>query len=217
MTLKYGLLGLPQGGAKAGIIGDPDASPAERRRLLGAFAAAASTLLRNREYVPDADLGTTAEEVREMMQAIGARVGPREWRANHSGEHTARSCLAAARALLERRGATLQGCRVAIEGFGKVGAALARLLAERGATVVAISTSRGAVYRPDGLDVGRLLGRAAELGSRVVEEEPGAMDRARCSNCRSICCVPAPAITASTPAMSIGSRRRRLPPAPTIR
>ena len=177
MTLKYGLLGLPQGGAKSGVVGDPEASPAERRRLLGAFAAAASTLLCSREYVPDADMGTTAEEVREMMLGIGARVGPREWRANHSGEHTARSCLAAARALLERRGAALQGSRVAIEGFGKVGAALARLLAERGATVVAISTSRGAVYRPDGLEIGRLVGRAAEVGSRVVEEEPGMMAR----------------------------------------
>ncbi len=178
MTLKYGLLGLPQGGAKAGIIGDPDASPAERRRLLGAFAAAAATLLRTRQYVPDADIGTTAGEVREMMQGIGVRVGPREWRGNHSGEHTARSCLTAARALLERRGAELKGCRVAIEGFGKVGTALARLLAERGATVVAISTSRGAVYQRDGLDVDRLLDRAADLGSRVVEGEPGAMDRA---------------------------------------
>ena len=31
MTLKYGFLGLPQGGAKAGVRGDPDA-PAEARR-----------------------------------------------------------------------------------------------------------------------------------------------------------------------------------------
>jgi glutamate dehydrogenase (NAD(P)+) len=179
MTLKYGLLGLPQGGAKAGLFGDPDASPVERRLKLSAFAAAAATLLRTHQYVPDADLGTTAAEVREMMLAVGARVGPREWRANHSGEHTARSCLATARALLERSGTGLNGCRVAIEGFGKVGAPLARLLAARGATVVAISTSRGAIYRPDGLDVLRLVDRAATVGSCVVDEEPGRMDRER--------------------------------------
>ena len=34
MTLKYGLLGLPQGGAKAGLTGDPDAPEEERRRTL---------------------------------------------------------------------------------------------------------------------------------------------------------------------------------------
>ncbi|MGB5661307.1 MAG: Glu/Leu/Phe/Val dehydrogenase dimerization domain-containing protein, partial [Thermoanaerobaculia bacterium] len=34
MTLKYGLLGLPQGGAKAGILGNGEASPEDRQRLL---------------------------------------------------------------------------------------------------------------------------------------------------------------------------------------
>jgi glutamate dehydrogenase/leucine dehydrogenase len=51
---------------------------------------------------------------------------------------------------------------VAIEGFGKVATSLARLLHERGARVVAISTSRGAVHRAEGLDIPRLLARAGE-------------------------------------------------------
>ena len=177
MTLKYGWLGLPHGGAKAGVIGDAEAAPLERQRFLAAFARAAAPLLRDRVYVPDADMGTSAADVRVMMEGLGVRVGPREWRAHHSGAHTAWSCLAAARAVLERRGARLAGCRVAIEGFGKVGTALAGLLAERGATVVAISTSRGAIYQRAGLDVPRLVRRASEVGSRVVDDEPGAMDR----------------------------------------
>jgi glutamate dehydrogenase (NAD(P)+) len=178
MTLKYGLLGFPQGGAKAGIIGDGERSPSEKQRLLSEFAQAAEPLLRDRAYIPDADLGTSAADIRWMMKSIGIKVGPREWRQNRSGDHTARSCLVSAEVLLERIGTSLDGCNVAIEGFGKVGSALARLLSARGATVVAISTSRGALHCEDGLDAERLSRRAAEVGSRFVEDDPNAIDRA---------------------------------------
>ncbi len=171
MTLKYGLLGLPQGGAKAGVLGDPEAPVAEKRARLAAFAAAAAPLLRERAYVPDADLGTSSADIRAMVESLGQRVGPREWGANRSGTYTAHSCLGALEAIAERRGTPLAGQRVAIEGFGKVGACLAELLAARGARVVAISTSRGALYREAGLDVARLVARAAEKGSAFVEDE----------------------------------------------
>src|SRR5436853_741862 len=78
MTLKYGMLGLPQGGAKAGIIGDPDGASDAKQRLLRAFATAAAPLLHARRYVPDADLGTTTDDVRAMMTAIGAPIGARD-------------------------------------------------------------------------------------------------------------------------------------------
>jgi glutamate dehydrogenase/leucine dehydrogenase len=177
MTLKYGLLGLPQGGAKAGIVGDPDAEPAEKRRLLAAFAQAAAPLLRARTYIPDADMGTSADGIRAMMESLGVPVGPREWRANRSGQYTAHSCLASAQAIVARRGGSLAGCRVAIEGFGKVGSVVARLLHGRGARVVAVSTSRGALHREAGLDVERLARVAAERGSRFVEAEPDLIER----------------------------------------
>jgi glutamate dehydrogenase (NAD(P)+) len=178
MTLKYGLLGLPQGVAKAGFVGDGVAPPAEKRRLLHEFAAAAAPLLQTGRYVPDPDLGTTASDIRDMMQTAGVTVRARDWRANRSGEYTARSVLATALALLERRGASLVGTRVAIEGFGKVGASLAELLVARGAAVVAISTSRGALHRAEGLDVARLARRAREVGSHVVDGEPDRIERA---------------------------------------
>jgi glutamate dehydrogenase/leucine dehydrogenase len=177
MTLKYGLLGLPQGGAKAGIVGNGEAPASEKRRLLLEFARAAGPLLLDRRYIPDADLGTKAGDIRWMMEQIGARVAPRDWRENRSGHYTARSCVASAQALLERRGRSLQGCRVAIEGFGQVGSALARLLAQRGAIVAAISTSHGALHRAAGLDVEPLIARADRLGGRLVEGESGRIER----------------------------------------
>jgi glutamate dehydrogenase (NAD(P)+) len=174
MTLKYGFVGVPQGGAKAGVRGDGEGPVEARRERLLEFARAALPLLRARVYVPDPDLGTRAADIRWTMQAAGLRVGPHEWLGDRSGFYTAVSCLAAAAAVREHRATTLQGCRVAIEGFGSVGSALADLLNRRGARVVAISTSRGAVHDPRGLDVARLLGLAVEVGSRVVEQVPGA-------------------------------------------
>jgi len=180
MTLKYGFLGLPQGGAKAGIRSDAEASAGDRRQALSSFGRAALPLLRDQTYVPDADLGTAADDIRWMMRSVGLPMTPRDWRSNRSGEYTARSCLASIEASLEWLGGALRECRVAVEGFGKVGSALARLLDERGARVIAVSTSCGALYRAEGLDIQRLLRRVAEVGSRVVEDHPEAerIDRA---------------------------------------
>lgn len=177
MTLKYGLLGLPQGGAKAGVVGDPDAAPVERRRALDAFARAIAPMLRDRVFIPDADLGTDAADIRWMMQAQGVPVRSRDWRASRSGDYTAHSCLAAADVLVSRLGLSWRGCRVAIEGFGKVGASAARLVGARGGRVVAVSTSHGAIHRAEGLDVDRLLVNAAAGGSRFVLEEPDVVPR----------------------------------------
>src|SRR5581483_6681684 len=157
MTLKYGLLGLPQGGAKAGVRGDPDAPRAERRARLLEFGRAIEPLLRARSYVPDADLGTDASDIRWMAESLGLRVGAREWRASHSGVWTAHSVLAAMRAGLRRSGRELRGATVAIEGFGAVGSALAGLAHAAGARVVAVSTSRGALFDARGLDVPSLV------------------------------------------------------------
>jgi glutamate dehydrogenase (NAD(P)+) len=168
MTLKYGFLGFPHGGAKAGVRGDEEASAAEKHAVLAAFAEEAAPLLREQRYLPDADLGTSADDIRAMLAAIGLRGDRRESR-GESGLYTAYSVLATARALLAHLGRPLAGLAVAIEGFGSVGANAARLFAEAGARVVAVSTSRGALHDPRGLDVARLLERRARIGSRLVE------------------------------------------------
>jgi len=179
MTLKYGLLGLPQGGAKAGLHGDPDAPLHERRDRMLAFARPIEPLLRAGVYVPDADLGTQADDIGWMMRALGLPVGRYDWRANRSGEYTAVSCVAAARAALAVRGKSLSGCRVAVEGFGSVGSAVADRLRRAGACIVAVSTSVAAVYDPAGLDIDRALQLASSKGSRLIEAYPSALQLKR--------------------------------------
>src|SRR4029079_6722612 len=70
-----------------------------------------------------------------------------------------------------RGGLRLEGATVAVQGFGNVGEAAARLLHQRGATVVAITDVLGGVYRPDGLDVPLLARYLQEHGT--VTGAPG--------------------------------------------
>ena len=169
MTLKYGLLALPQGGAKAGVLGDPDAPARERFERLRAFGRAIAPLLCSRRYVPGVDMGTTATDVRDMLRSAGVPVASRDLRETASGFYTAVSVMAGVSQAACRIGLDLSGSTAAVEGFGKVGSALAGLLAGSGVKVVAISTSRGALYNPRGLNIERLQRTAAEEGSSVVE------------------------------------------------
>lgn len=168
MTLKYGFLGLRHGGAKAGVFGDPDVPIEERRERLRVFGQAIAPLLRKRIYVPSTDMGTGSGELREVLIGAGIRSRPGR-RGSSTGDYTALTVLIGVEEAVRHLGLDLTTCRVVIEGFGKVGSALARLIADAGAKVVAISTARGALHSPDGLNVGRLLDLSQRWGSRVVE------------------------------------------------
>lgn len=169
MTLKYGFLGLPQGGAKAGVFGDPEAPAEQRAARLRLFARAARALLRERRFVPDADMGTTGPEIQQMLTSIGLPVARRDFRGNSSGDYTAATVFASARAAAAVRGLDWSRCRVVIEGFGKVGAPLARMCVQASAGVVAVSTRHGGLYQPEGLDIGKLIDAVRTSPRRGLE------------------------------------------------
>lgn len=174
MTLKYGYLRQPFGGAKAGIRADPEESPHDRKQDLVRFAQAAAPLLCRRIYVPAPDMGTNADDIRLVLQEARIRISPRQLRVSRSGYYTALTTFHSAVQAAAASRITLAGSRAAIEGFGKVGMELGRLLTAIGVRVVAISTSRGALYDPTGLDIERLARDTAESGSRVVDRYPQA-------------------------------------------
>jgi glutamate dehydrogenase (NAD(P)+) len=174
MTLKYGFLGLPQGGAKAAVRGDPEGPTEQRRELLRRFARAIAPLLLKGVYKPGSDMGTSNEDVRLVMESVGVTVPRRGESSPRSGYYTALTVFVAARQALAWQGRSFEGCKVAIEGFGKVGAPLAALLAAKGATITAVSTTRGALFNPAGLDVDSLLQLSARFGSGMVEHYEGA-------------------------------------------
>ncbi len=169
MTLKCGFLRQPQGGAKAGLRFNPEAPLAERRQQLEAFGRAIAPLLINRIFIPGPDMGTNDTDIRAMFDAVGMKLKWRELRDTQSGQYTAATVFISAKRAIQHLGLTLSRCSVAIEGFGKVGCALASLLDEANAKVVAISTERGAIANSHGLNVRQLNQLADRHGSRVVD------------------------------------------------
>jgi glutamate dehydrogenase (NAD(P)+) len=169
MTLKCGFLRQPQGGAKAGVRFNPEAPLAERRQHLEAFGRAIAPLLIHRIFIPGPDMGTDDTDIRAMLDAVGVKLKRRELRDTQSGQYTAATVFISAKRAIQHLGLTLPRCTVAIEGFGKVGSALASLLDEANVKVVAISTERGAITNPHGLNVKQLNQLADRVGSRVVD------------------------------------------------
>jgi glutamate dehydrogenase (NAD(P)+) len=168
MTLKYGFLGLPQGGAKAGVRGDPEGPLMERRKRLMEFGEGIAPLLQNRIYVPGTDMGTNIDDIRYMLKEVEVPVKYRELRKNDSGYYTALSVFTSAKQAVRHSRKDLSECTVAIEGFGKVGSALAGLFQDIDVRVVAISTTQGAIHNPRGLDIKVLKELTSKAGSQAV-------------------------------------------------
>jgi glutamate dehydrogenase (NAD(P)+) len=78
-----------------------------------------------------------------------------------------------------KRGRPIEGLRIAIQGFGNVGAVFAKFAAEAGAKVIAVSDSTGGVFDENGLDIAGALahrqwgGQLADFGSgdKITNEE----------------------------------------------
>jgi glutamate dehydrogenase (NAD(P)+) len=181
MTLKYGFCGLPVGGAKAGIVADPEMPLDRKRQLLKSFGQAIEPFLKSRRYIPAEDLGTSSDDIKFMLNSIGFKAQPRGLTFALSGFYTGITVFAAAAAAARHIGLDLNGASVAIEGFGSVGSAAARLFRERGMRVVAISTSQGAIYDKVGLDIGELIRLHQQSGGQVVNlfDQAKKIDRSR--------------------------------------
>src|SRR4029079_12002166 len=80
-------------------------------------------------------------------------------------EATARGAAFCVREALRKQDLSIEGRRVAVQGFGNVGSNLAVILARQGATIVALSDSRGGVHNTDGIDVRAALGHKRDTGS----------------------------------------------------
>ena len=142
--------------------------------------------------------------------AIGGSVG----RADATGQGVVYTIEDAAR----RVGLEIAGATVAVQGFGNVGEATARLLDEAGARVVAITDVGGGASATDGLDVPILPApHAGARHDRRGARDPAHRQRANCSgstwtsSCspRSRARSPAPTPTTSAPGSSPRARTAR--------
>jgi leucine dehydrogenase len=155
MTCKAAMAGVPYGGGKTVIIGDParDKSPA----LLAALGRAIDSL--GGRYWTAEDVGTTAADMEAIASGTRHVLGRSGQGGGDPSPMTALGVLegiaVALRHRLGREG--VRGARVAIQGLGQVGFALARALAAEGATLIVAD-----------IDPARTARAEAELGARVV-------------------------------------------------
>ncbi len=195
MTWKCAVVGLPYGGAKGGVVVDPHAlSRRELERMTRRFAADIGILIGPEQDVPAPDMGTDAQVMAWIMDTYSMMhghsvpavvTGKPVTIGGSSGriEATGRGVTIVTRAACAVRGVPVTGARVAVQGFGNVGSVTARLLAEAGARVIAISDAHGGLYDEAGLDIAAILAMQPSPG-RIADAAPGARLGDRISNAR---------------------------------
>ena len=165
MTLKNAAAGLPHGGGKSVLYGEPRMPAADKERLIRAMACA---LRHCHDYVFGPDMGTDEACMAwikdETGQAVGLpealggipldQIGATGWGLRHAVEAAAPAA-----------GLALSGARVVVQGFGAVGQHAARFLGQLGAVLVGVADSRGTLYDPQGLDIEGLAQLKLQGGS----------------------------------------------------
>ena len=176
MTWKCAVVGIPYGGAKGGVKVDAKKlSQVELENLTRRYTTELMPIIGPDTDIPAPDVNTNAQTMAWLMDTYSMNVG-------HSVpgvttgkpivlggsegrvEATGRGVVFAIEEAAKDLDLNLNGARVAVQGFGNVGSIAAMLIAELGATVVAVSDSTGGVYNPRGLDLRRAVLHKAETG-----------------------------------------------------
>jgi glutamate dehydrogenase (NAD(P)+) len=164
MTWKCSVMGLPFGGAKGGIAVDPKKlSIGEEERLTRRYVSEILPLIGPERDIPAPDVNTNAQTMAWIMDTFSVNRGypvpgivtgkPIQVGGSQGRETaTSRGLMYDVLFALKRLNKAPSGWSVAVQGFGNVGYWSAKLLHEADFKIVAISTSKGGIYNPKGLD-----------------------------------------------------------------
>ena len=165
MTYKTALVDIPFGGGKGGVnVDPPNLTQRELEHVTRRYVSRIHLLLGPNRDVPAPDMGTNAQTMAWIVDQYGRQhgynpavvtgkpleLGGSPGREQATGRGVMLTALAAAKDYLGKEPSEL---RVAVQGFGNVGMNAALLLAEEGATVVAVSDHTAAFHDGDGLDL----------------------------------------------------------------
>lgn len=177
MTWKCAIFNLPFGGAKGGVVVNPRSlSSQELENLTRRFTAELSLLIGPESDIPAPDMGTNAQTMAWMMDTYSMHKGysvpavvtgkPLSIGGSQGrDEATGRGVMIVTMEALRHLGIDPNGATVAVQGFGNVGSHSARLIAEQGCKVVAVSDVSGAIYNPKGLAIPDVLRYVQEHGT----------------------------------------------------
>jgi glutamate dehydrogenase (NAD(P)+) len=177
MTWKCAVVNIPFGGAKGGVICEPQLlSEGELERITRRYTAEIYEFIGPERDVPAPDVNTNEQTMAWIMDTysmhqrhtVTAVVTGKPLELGGSRgrpEATGRGCMFVTMQALQRLGLPVQDTRVIIQGFGNVGGMAARLMSRAGFKIVCIVEYDGAVYNPHGLDVEKLMDHRRETGS----------------------------------------------------
>jgi glutamate dehydrogenase (NAD(P)+) len=169
MTWKCAVVNIPFGGAKGGVICDPQSlSRSETEKITRRYTAELMDQFGPEKDVPAPDMGTNPQTMAWVMDtySMHARhtvtscvtgkplsLGGSRGRV----EATGRGLMLICREAAPLKGFTLSGSRIVVQGFGNVGSIAARMCHEAGARIIAVSDIAGGIHDPKGLDMPALI------------------------------------------------------------
>ncbi|KRA37872.1 MULTISPECIES: Glu/Leu/Phe/Val family dehydrogenase [unclassified Nocardioides] len=180
MTWKCALLDVPYGGAKGGVAIDPrHYSTAELERITRRYTSEIAPIIGPNRDIPAPDVGTDEQTMAWMMDTysvghghtvLGVVTGKPIALGGSQGRAaaTSRGVVTISLLALEHRGIDARSATAAVQGFGKVGRGAARLLAQSGVRVIAVSDVYGGLHNPSGIDVAALEDYVDRTGGSVV-------------------------------------------------
>ena len=181
MTWKCAVVNIPYGGAKGSVkVDTKQLSKRELEKLTRRFVTEINIVLGERSDVPAPDIGTNPQVMAWIMDTFSMHAGhtvpgvvtgkPIELGGSEGRiEATGRGVIVAAEEAAKVLNMNLGNSKLVVQGFGNVGAIAARLAEEAGATVVAISDARGAIYNEKGLPIKELEHRYAGREGGISE------------------------------------------------
>lgn len=182
MTYKFCTYKMPAGGAKSGIWGDPN-DKNRKDLLITSYADSISKYILNLMYYPGPDMGTYDSDMEKIFNIIGRpELTPEKLGLKKHGVpieelftgYGLSYCLEVFYANLEKfmdkEIDKTKKPKVILEGFGKVGTAVAMSLNEIGYKLTGISTLNGAIYDEEGLNIEELLKMKLQYGDDLVNQ-----------------------------------------------
>jgi len=200
MTWKCAVVDIPLGGGKGGVVCSPkEMSQGELERLSRGYIRALGHYIGPETDVPAPDVYTTPQVMAWMMDEYSKLIGHNApgvitgkpiplGGSQGRGDATARGGMYCIREAAQALGIDLGQATVAIQGFGNAGQFAHKLVAELfGASVVAVSDSKGAIYCPEGLAYEAVAAHKRDTGSVVdYAGGPAGANSAGGTGCRNI-------------------------------
>lgn len=165
MTFKCAVAAIPYGGGKGGIVCRPrEMSKGELERLTRTYIDKISAIISPNTDIPAPDVGTNAQTMDWMVDEYSKLKGESVYGivtgksieiggSKGRNEATGRGVCFVTLEMMKKYNMKPEDCKIVIQGMGNVGSISAKLLAQEGAKIVAVSDVSCAIYNENGLDI----------------------------------------------------------------